>query len=692
MPRRAFEDPPVPTRSLLLAALLLLVGCGGRSAPPAPPSADVLGRMGLRDASTPDALAQAAERLATVPLDAPPVPGEGYDPTFPPDLPFDPSAWQTNPPAPSIGDPRAKPGGRLVLATTDWPPTLRTEGPNSRLLLTFQLQSMVYETLLGIDPVSLEFVPGLARYWQVDPDKRTYRFRIDERARWADGRPVTADDVLATVEHLRNPDRKDPLVCTKWNQLVEYVHVLDRLTVEIRTKEARWRALLEIGNQFIYPAAYIRMDGETYIQDWNWKLPPGSGPYEIRSADVKKGRAITLHRRADWWGRDLAQNRGTCNFDEIEWQIVRDFELMYTKFLAGEIDVYLVSRAQRWVEEVNAEHAVRMGWIQKRKIYYKVPEGYGGFCFNLREPPFDKRNVRLAFAHLFNREKLFDKILFHQYLYMDSYWPGQKWARPNAERVRYDPAKARALLAEEGWTHRDKAGFLVNDRGERFPTLTLEFSSDSWIRIFGVVTNDLFNEAGIKMELKLLDDASLLKKVWDFKFKVAWWFWSASLFPEPYEELHSIYADQKGSNNLNGLKNKEIDDLCVKYRTEWDAKARMRMLQRIDEILFDTHMYALAWYAPYFRILYWDKFGHPPEYAARVTDDLTNLMSYWWADPEREQRMLHNRSANLPTYPDSPWGLDQEDDPEQTWWNDHDLPMANTPVSEGGTLVPEPSR
>jgi len=205
--------------------------------------------------------------------------------------------------------------------------------------------------------------------------------------------------------------------------------------------------------------------------------------------------------------------------------------------------------------------------------------------------------------------------------------------------------------------------------------LTLEFGAKSFQRIFDVVRHDLWNEAGIKMELKVLDYASLLKKVWDYKFQLVFWSWTASLFPEPIQQFHSKYADPKQTNNLNGFKNAEADKLMVDYQTEFDAQKRLKMLQRLDTILFDSHIYALGWYAPFWRIIYWDKFGHPPEYVARSTRDWINVMAYWWYDPERARKTAQNMSRGLPNYPDSKFKPHQAAEVEPRYWLKHDLPM-----------------
>jgi microcin C transport system substrate-binding protein len=615
--------------------------------------------------------------LPGVEIDPPPEIGKHYQPEFPPDVPFNPDEWITGSPGPSIADPGAVRGGTLRYAISSFPPTIRTDGPNSSLSTLSDIHALIYERLLGYDSAAGEYIPGLATHWQVSEDHRVFRYRLNPRARWADGRPVTADDVAASIQHLQNPDRQMPATNQFWNSLIQSVHVIDRFTVEIRVEEALWRNRLTISSGLpIYPAAYIRMDGETYLNEWNWKLPPGSGPYELREEDIRQGRSITLRRRDDYWNEDDPSMRGVYNFDAIRMDVVRDTELIYQKFLAGELDVNIINTGQRWVEELDDETAVRMGWIQKRRIWNRRPVGYGGYCFNMRNPPFDSRNVRLAFAHLFNRRELFSKYFYYQYEYMDSYYPGQDWARPDAEPVRFNPNEARRLLREDGWERDEKSGRLVRaEDGTPFPGLTLELadSNASSIRIHNLYKDTLWREAGIELEIQQIDSASLSKKVWEQQFQLVYWFWTASLYPNPKFGFHSQYAYQKQSSNLAGIQIPEVDQLVMDYQYEFDAAKRKKMLQRIDELVFNEHPYALAWYTPSFRIVYWDKFGHPPEYASRYGAYLNNVVAYWWFDPAKARRTAENQAAGKPNYPGKP--LNQYDDIEQDWWMHHDLPM-----------------
>ncbi|MHC4392467.1 MAG: extracellular solute-binding protein [Planctomycetota bacterium] len=637
--------------------------------------------LGLSE--TEDAFGNETAALQTVKIDPKPVVGEDYDPIFPEPIPFDPSdGWQTSTHPLDVGDPSAKKGGSILFSMSSWPATIRTEGPNSRLSTTANMHSMIYEPLLSFSLSSNDFAPALATHWKVSEDKRIFTFRLDPRARWADGLPVTADDVKASYEHLTNKDRRDPIVVEFYKDLIKEVRILDQYTVEIEASKPRWRSMLSIGQLTVYPARYIRMDGDTYIGEWNWKLPPGSGPYEIKPESVKKGQSISLTRRDDFWGRDLPQHAGMYNFDEIRYVVVRDEGLLYSKFIKGEIDLFGVTKAQSWVDEYDKENVVQKGWVQKRKIYNFDPQGFGGYCFNMRKTPFDNVLVRKAFAHLFNREKLFAKFFFYQYEYHDTYFPSSQYRRKNAERIRFDPKKALALLAEAGWVKRDGQGYLVNEAGERFPKLTVEFISAGFERIHALVKNDLWQQAGIEMELKRVDYPSYIKRVWEYKFDLTFFSWTGSAFPRPEGSWHGKYADQPQTNNLTGMKNDKLDALMDAYEDEWDAKKRVEMLQEVDQILFDEHPYALGWGAPYTRYLYWDKFGHPAEYFSRFARDAVNVMAYWWFDPDKAANLVRNKSRNAESYPGKP--LNQYDPIDQTYWLTHDQPIkASTAEADG---------
>jgi microcin C transport system substrate-binding protein len=550
---------------------------------------------------------------------------------------FDPSGWETNRDFPLLGSPKAKKGGTLRYFWTSFPPTLRTEGPNSNQSTTNELHGLIYESLVGLHPETLEYIPGLADYWKTSPDKRTFYFHINPKARWADGSPVTADDVVATWEFRVRKDIKDPYSVMLWDGSYEKPVALAPDVVSVRTKKVHWRLFLYFGGSMaIYPAKVMRgLTGEKYLEDYNWKLPMGTGPYELRPEDVKSQQSVTLTRRKDYWGRNERGNIGIGNFDRINWQVILDEELAFEKFKKGDLDYYVVSKAQRWAEETGFDK-IEKGWIQKRKVFTSSPQGFGGFVLNMRKPPFNDRNVRKAFAHLFNRERLIEKLFFNEYSFIDSYFPGGIWSNPDNPKIRYNPRMARLLLERAGWKKRNKDGWLVNDKGEIFE-ITLEYGVPSFDRIHKVIQED-FARAGIKMNLKLLDYSTLLKKVGERNFTIHFQNWGGLLFPNPISSWGSDLADTKDNNNLPGFKNAEVDALCQKYDLTEDRAEQRRIIRRIDELIFRAYPYALAWGSNFSRVLYYDKFGHSEKYFSKI-GDYRDIKTMWWLDPEKEKAL-----------------------------------------------------
>jgi len=379
--------------------------------------------------------------------------------------------------------------------------------------------------------------------------------------------------------------------------------------------------------------------GKFYMKDFQFEMPPGSGPYILDKKHIKKGRSLTIMRRTDYWNEDNPKGKGGANFKRIKFSVVNDERLTFEKFKKGEFDFYVVGRAQWWKDECDFEN-IKRGLVQKRKIYNDEPQGISGFVFNMREQPFDDKRMRQAFAYLFDREKLMSQLFFNEYIHTDSYHPGSVYENLNNPKYRYDPDKAVELLAECGWKERDDQGWLVNDRGGTL-NLNLTYAAASFERILTIYQEDL-KDVGIKLNLSQSQGATMFKMVSERKFKLHWQSWGGLLFPNPENDVSSWTADPLNTNNLSGVKNDRIDELIKEYNICFNQERRVEMIQEIDAILMDIQPYALGWYAPFQRVLYWNRFGQPPGYFSR-TGDWRDITTLWWVDPEKEARLKKAR-------------------------------------------------
>ncbi|MCZ6769702.1 MAG: extracellular solute-binding protein [Acidobacteria bacterium] len=547
---------------------------------------------------------------------------------------FTGEGWETNTEFDFIGDPRAVKGGLLRETISDFPGNLRIEGPESNTFLNSIVEGMVYETLLGLHPTTMEYIPLLATHWQISPDKTTYRFRINPNARWADGQPVTAQDVVASWNFMMDEGLQAPMARIRWSKFEEPV-AESKYLVRVKSSKVNWRNFLYFSGMIILPAHVLKdVDGETYVLDYNFKLLPGTGPYEVLEQDINKGNSLIIRKRKDYWAEKDRINVGLNNFDQIKEIVVRDRNLEFEMFKKGDLDYYFVNRAQMWVEDLEFDR-IQRGLIQKRKIFNHSPLGIQGLAFNMRRIPFDDIRIRKALFHLFNREQLVEKLMYNEYELQHSYYSGGIYENPNNPKISYDPELALKILAEAGWRNRDERGRLVK-QGQPLE-LELLYRSQTSERILTVYQEDL-RKVGISLNLRLVTPETGFKLVMERQFDMFSMAWTASSFPDPETSWHSSLADVDNTNNITGVKSSRLDEITDAYDRMFELEERIGAIQEVDGILANLYPYMLEWTAPYHRIVFWNKFGYPSGHLTR-TGDQRGIPTLWWIDPEKSQRL-----------------------------------------------------
>jgi microcin C transport system substrate-binding protein len=621
-----------------LALVILTIGlaaCGGRDEPAGGASGSGAGARG------PVAMDKNAYPVF-------PDADAGADPAVPAEQGgrgFTGEGWETNTDFDLIGDPRAVKGGVLQQAMmTDFPSTLRYYGPNVSAW-NQMLHGMVYENLLGLHPTTLDYMPELATHWQISSDRRGFRFRLNPNARWSDGVPVTSEDVIASWKLVVDKGLQDPARMQVYSNFEPPV-AEGRYIVSVRAKTENWQNFLYFSGMFIYPGHVLsKIDGATYVRDYNYRMLPGTGPYAVAEADVAKGKMITIRRRKDFWAERDRANVGTANFDEIRQIVVRDRNLEFEMFKRGDMDYYVVQRAQMWVEELNYSN-IQRGLNQKRKVFNHNPNGIQGVAINTRREPFTDIRVRRALRHLFNRELMVQKLMYNEYMMMDSIFPGSINENPQNEKIRYDPPQALKLLAEAGWSGRDSAGRLV--KGGRPLNLEIVYGDQQSERFFTIYQEDL-RRVGITLNLRLVTFETLIKLLDERTFDMASIAYTGEVFPSPEQSLLSRLADEKNTNNITGFKNARADAIIEAYRTAFAVEERTKLLRELDGLVTNAHHWILEWTAPYERVVYWNKFGMPEGVLTRV-GDWRDIPSLWWLDPQREQALhtaMGSASAKL---------------------------------------------
>jgi microcin C transport system substrate-binding protein len=551
---------------------------------------------------------------------------------------FTGEGWETRLTFHSAGDPNAPKGGELTTYMNDWPATVRMTGKDWNTQFNYFVNGSAFMGLLSLDPVTLEFVPNVATHWKISEDKQSYQFRINPEAKWSDGSDMTAEDVVATWKLRTDPKILDPSANVYYGRAEP--KVISKYIVEYTVKEESWNNFLGVATAGFWPAKEISMPGDQYLDEFQFKYTSVSGPYEVLDENIKTGSSITLTRRDDFWGKDNPAFAGWGNIDRIKWVVVKDMSLAFEKAKKGELDFYVVPKAQWWAEVIPELDQVKRGLIIPTKIFNDEPIGTSGIAINVKRQPLDDKRIRKALQLLHPTERLIETLYYNEYDVLTSYWQGGMYMNPGNKKFEFDPVGAVELLVEAGWTELNDEGYRMKDGKEL--ALSLQYASQLSERALTIYQEEL-KDAGIRLNLELLTPAARWKNLRQKEFDLSNSAWGAIVFPNPESSWHSKYADQVDTNNVTSFSNAKVDELIEAYQMEYDITKRAAIIQQMDAIIYNEHPYVLEHYLGCQRVMVANKFGKPKWGAPRFADEYDMLMT-WWVDPEAEAKLAEAKA------------------------------------------------
>ena len=531
------------------------------------------------------------------------------------------------------GDPTAHKGGQFIVGVTAYPKSLLYYLSHDQL--AHAINSLVFDSLLGSDIETNDFIPGLAKAWKVSPDKKTFTFSLDPTATFSDGTAVTAEDVRFTWETLMNP-KNQTAPFQSYFESIESLEVKGASTVVFRARTLHFKNLEKLAGLIILPKHFFSKGN--FNKSFHQRLL-GSGPYLLDS--VETGRKITLKRNPNYWAGGQPQNIGKYNFDRIIFKTTEDPTVAFEAFKRGDTDLHVFNIAKVWVTETNSP-VFANNYALKLTINNQVPSGTQGLYWNLRNPLFSDTRVRRALAHLMNRQHWITTLFY------DSYLPSVGIINSNSEYrshrnklIAYDPKKARELLEQAGWQI-GADGVLVKGK-TRFEFDTLA-NSPALTRYLTLYQEDL-RKMGILMNTRIQDWPNFLKLLDDRKFDAVMLARSASIDPSDFGTLWGTSeANKKGSSNVSGFSNVEVDKLAAIIDSTFLKKERIPLVQRIDEIITAEQPYALTWEATETRLAYWNRFSFPKKGYFKYSE-WWNAYLYWWVDAKKENALNAARSS-----------------------------------------------
>ncbi len=518
---------------------------------------------------------------------------------------------------------------------------------------------LVVETLMTApnDEISAEY--GLiARSVEVAADLSFVVYNLRPEARFHDGAPVTAEDVVFSFEALR---RDGAPFYRYYYRNITRAEALGPHRVKFHFTGPPNRELPQITGQLpVLPGHYWegRAFGRTTLDP-----PLGSGPYRIERFEA--GRYIVFERVRDYWGADLPINRGLYNFDRVRIDYYRDQTVALEAFKAREYDYRSESSSKDWATGYRTP-ALSAGQMRRDEIPHARPTGMQAFAFNLRRAKFSDRRVRRAIAHAFDFEWSNRNLFYGQYRRSKSYFSNSELAAralPDAAETAllasyrgrvpeevftrvYEPpdgdgpgglrANLRAaarLLRRAGWSVED--GRLVEDRTGAPFEIEFLLVNPAFERVVAPFLRNL-RRLGIQGRIRVVDSSQYVNRLraFDFDMIVASWGQSESPGNEQRDFWSSDAAGREGSRNLIGIRNPVVDELIETLVAAPDRRALVTAARALDRVLLWNHYVVPQWHITFDRIAYWDIFGRPA-----VMPGYGNDLFSWWIDPEKRRRL-----------------------------------------------------
>lgn len=561
-----------------------------------------------------------------------------------PELPKD-IKWLTNDSDPVYASPDSKKGGTMHSAIMSFPMTFRVVGPDSNgsfrsAILDNQL------SLIGIHPDTENIIPELATHWAFGKDKKTMYFRLNKKARWSDGKPVTADDFAYTLAFMRSKHIIAPWYNDYYIKEIDKVIVYDDYTLAVVGTKAEPDLHLKLGISAI-PKHFFGELGKDFVRKYNWQIVPNTGPYQI--SDFKKGKYVKFKRKKDWWAKDLRYYKNRFNVDKVIFTVVRDYNILWEYFKKGKLDVFSITMPKYWHIKTKTD-VVEKGYVNRIWFFNDTRQSAAGMWLNQDRDIFKDKNIRYAFAHAMNIGKIIDKVLRNDYFRLEQGYMGYgRYTNNSVKARRFDLDKVNYHMKKAGWK-RGSDGIWEKEKKRFSVEVTYGFEEHT-PRL--VVLKEEAKKAGVELRLQKMDPATAFKKFLEKKHDVAWMGWSTSIRPSYWQSYHSDNAHKTQTNNITNTDDPELDKMIDAYRTSLDEEERIKLSGKIQEKIHEIGSFVPTFMVPYVRQAYWRWWRLPENHGTKNSTGLFDPFNastggLFWYDQDvfmetKEAMKKHNK-------------------------------------------------
>lgn len=436
------------------------------------------------------------------------------------------------------------------------------------------INSLIYNGLVRYNK-NLIIEGELAESWDISADNLTITFHLRHDVKWQDGAPFTSADVKFNYELYIDP--KTPTAYAEAFKQVTRVETPDPYTFVVHYAEPYAPALISWATP-VHPRHLL--EGRDITKSPLARKPVGTGPYKL--VEWQSGEKIVLESNPDYFA-------GQPYIKRVVYRIIPDISTQFLELQTGSLDFMGLSPLQ---------FDRQTDTFAFRRLYNKFSYlnfGYTYLGYNLRKPMFQDRRVRQALSYAINKQEIIDGVLLGYGVAATGPYKPDSWVyNRQVPRYDYNPEKARALLAEAGWTDSDGDGVLDKD-GRDFSFVIVTNQGNDLRAKTGEIIQRRFQEVGVKVKLRVIEWATFLKEfINPGNFDATILGWSGGPEPDQYNIWHS---SKTGPRQLNfiGFKNAEVDQLLEKGRRVFDQQQRKVYYDHFQQILAEEQPYTFLY-------------------------------------------------------------------------------------------------
>jgi peptide/nickel transport system substrate-binding protein len=435
------------------------------------------------------------------------------------------------------------------------------------------VEAYLFTPVVQIDK-NLQPAPGLAEEWEISDDGLLYTFKLNEKATFSDGTPVRASDVVFTLRKIVDPAAEALQVAGAFEFLdLARTRAVDDHTVQVGFKQPLASQLIRFNDVMVLPE-HVYGKGD-FRKDFNIDRVVGSGPYKL----VRRvpNREVVMERRADYWDdRPLVQS--------VVFKVINEHGTAWNALKRGELDETLIT-SDTWVREHTNPELNKT--IDFQRFYTR---NYNNIIWNNRNAIFRDKRVRKAMAMCMPVEAIVRDVYHGTARAMTGHFVPEEWAyNPNVQPIRYDPAGARRLLEEAGWTDRNGDG-LLEKNGKPFTFDLIIMTGNPITKQVGQMVQSELKAIGVGIEISLLDGATAIERLIAGNYEAIYMGWDLDPDPDPYAMFHSSQTHPHGQN-FAFYSNPEADRIMEEARRVLDQGKRKELYHRLHQILADDQPY-----------------------------------------------------------------------------------------------------